>query len=233
MVFQKQTSLVGSGILEGFTDYHSHILPGVDDGIQTLGESLDTLDCLEKLGVKSIWLTPHVMEDIPNTSEKLRERFQLLLQYYSGGIALHLAAEYMLDNLFEERLASEDLLPIGKAQKHLLVETSYFNPPMGLNNILLRIKAKGYIPVLAHPERYTYMNEKDYWRLKGMNVRFQLNLLSLIGAYGPEVRGKEEWLLKNGYYQLCGTDIHSLKLWKESVMKKEYREMSLECCKAS
>ena len=218
--FKKQTSLVGSGILEGFTDYHSHILPWVDDGIQTLDESLDTLDCLEKLGVKSIWLTPHVMEDIPNTSEKLRERFQLLLQYYSGGIALHLAAEYMLDNLFEERLASEDLLPIGKAQKHLLVETSYFNPPMGLNNILLRIKAKGYIPVLAHPERYTYMNEKDYWRLKGMNVRFQLNLLSLIGAYGPEVRGKAEWLLKNGYYQLCGTDIHSLTLWKESVMKK-------------
>lgn len=102
----------------------------------------------------------------------------------------------------------------------MLVETSYFNPPMGLNNILLRIKAKGYIPVLAHPERYTYMNEKDYWRLKGMNVRFQLNLLSLIGAYGPEVRGKAEWLLKNGYYQLCGTDIHSLTLWKESVMKK-------------
>ena len=68
---------MGSGILEGFTDYHSHILPGVDDGIRTLGESLDTLDCLEKLGVKSIWLTPHVMEDIPNTSEKLRERFQL------------------------------------------------------------------------------------------------------------------------------------------------------------
>lgn len=67
---------------------------------------------------------------------------------------------------------------------------------MGLNNILLRIKAKGYIPVLAHPERYTYMNEKDYWRLKGMNVRFQLNLLSLVGAYGPEVRGKAEWLLK-------------------------------------
>ena len=169
--FKKQTSLVGSGILEGFTDYHSHILPGVDDGVQTLDESLYVLDCLEKLGVQSIWLTPHIMEDFPNTSEKLRERFQLLLQYYSGGIALHLAAEYMLDNLFEERLASEDLLPIGKAQKHLLVETSYFNPPMGLNNILLRIKAKGYIPVLAHPERYTYINETDYWRLKGMNVK--------------------------------------------------------------
>lgn len=219
--FKKRTSLAGSGILEGFTDYHSHVLPGVDDGIQTLEESLKALDYLEKLGVKSIWLTPHIMEEIPNTSEKLKERFQRLLQHYSGGIALHLAAEYMLDSLFEECLDTEDLLPIGKDQKHLLVETSYFNPPMGLNNILLRIKAKGYIPVLAHPERYTYMNKNDYRRLKGLDIGFQLNLLSLIGAYGPEVRGKTEWLLKNGYYQLCGSDIHRLPFWKESVTKKK------------
>ena len=106
--FKKQTSLVGSGILEGFTDYHSHILPGVDDGVQTLDESLYVLDCLEKLGVQSIWLTPHIMEDFPNTSEKLRERFQLLLQYYSGGIALHLAAEYMLDCLLYTSDAADE-----------------------------------------------------------------------------------------------------------------------------
>lgn len=219
--FKKRTSLAGSGILEGFTDYHSHVLPGVDDGIELLDGALETLEWFEKLGVKSIWLTPHIMEEIPNTSKKLKERFQFLLQHYSGGMALHLAAEYMLDNLFEERLATEDLLPIGEAQKHLLVETSYFNPPMGLNNILLRIKAKGYIPILAHPERYTYMNENDYWRLKGLEIGFQLNLLSLIGAYGPEVQGKAEWLLKNGYYQLCGSDIHRLPFWKESFTKKK------------
>ena len=213
--FKKQTSLVGSGILEGFTDYHSHILPGVDDGIQTLGESLDTLDCLEKLGVKSIWLTPHVMEDIPNTSEKLRERFQLLLQYYSGGIALHLAAEYMLDNLFEERLASEDLLPIGKAQKHLLVETSYFNPPMDLYDILKQIQQKGYYPLLAHPERYEYMTMKDYKALKDANVVFQLNLPALGGMYGKGVQQKAGTLLKAGAYDRIGCDIHSIDFYQD------------------
>ena len=62
--------------------------------------------------------------------------------------------------------------------------------------------------------RYSFLHNTFFPKLKAMN------LLSLIGAYGPEVRGKEEWLLKNGYYQLCGTDIHSLKLLKESVMKK-------------
>ena len=213
--FKKQTSLVGSGILEGFTDYHSHILHGVDDGIQTLGESLDTLDCLEKLGVKSIWLTPHVMEDIPNTSEKLRERFQLLLQYYSGGIALHLAAEYMLDNLFEERLASEDLLPIGKAQKHLLVETSYFNPPMDLYDILKQIQQKGYYPLLAHPERYEYMTMKDYKALKDANVVFQLNLPALGGMYGKGVQQKAGTLLKAGAYDRIGCDIHSIDFYQD------------------
>lgn len=160
------------------------------------------------------------MEDILSTNEKLRERFQLLPQYYSGGITLHLAAEHMLDNLFEERPASESLLSIGKVQKYLLVGTSYSNPPMGSSNILSWIKAKGYIPILAHPERYTYMNGKNCWRLKGTNVRFQLNLPSSIGAYGPGVRDKKEWLLKNGYYRPCGADIYSLKPWKESVMKR-------------
>lgn len=67
---------------------------------------------------------------------------------------------------------------------------------MGLNNILLRIKSKGYTPVLAHPERYNYMEESDYRQLKGLSVKFQLNLFSLVGAYGTEVRKKARWLMK-------------------------------------
>ena len=208
--FRKKQTLEESGFFCGFTDWHCHILPGVDDGVQTMDEALQILTEYERLGVKEVWLTPHIMEDIPNSTEKLRGRFAELKATYQGSIVLNLASENMLDNLFEERLEKNDLLPIGKDGKHLLVETSYFNPPMGLNNILLRIKAKGYYPVLAHPERYMYMNEHEYQRLKSMNVEFQLNQFSLFGLYGKEVQKRAKMLQKQGMYNYIGTDLHSI-----------------------
>lgn len=206
--FKKRISLKDSGIFDGFTDWHSHILPGVDDGVQTMEESLEILRLYEELGVKSVWLTPHIMEDIPNTTVHLRERFAELQAAYKGNVKLHLAAENMLDNLFEERLEKNDLLPLGENGDHLLVETSYFNPPMGLNNILLRIKAKGYYPLLAHPERYIYMGESDYQRLKDMGVKFQLNLPSIVGMYDDRIKKKAMLLLNEKVITCMGTDIH-------------------------
>ncbi len=200
------------GLFNGFTDYHSHILPGVDDGVETIEESLKVLRLYEGFGVKAVWCTPHIMEDIPNTTSHLKERFAELQNAYSGNIQLHIAAEYMLDALFEERLEKNDLLPLGEKGNLLLVETSYFNPPMGLQNILLRIKAKGYYPVLAHPERYIYMSEDDYQELKQMGVRLQLNLFSLAGIYGKTVQKKAEWLRKEGLYDLQGSDLHSVDI---------------------
>ena len=216
--FRKCIPLKDSGIFEGFTDWHSHILPGVDDGVRTVEEALEILRLYEELGVKAVWLTPHIMEDIPNTTAHLRERFAELQATYTGPITLHLAAENMLDNLFEERLEKNDLLPLGENGDHLLVETSYFSPPMGLSNILLRIKAKGYYPVLAHPERYVYMDESDYRQLKDLNVKFQLNLFSLTGAYGTEIRKKAGWLLKEGLYYLLGTDTHNCRLYETMIL---------------
>lgn len=168
--FRKKTTLEENGFFQGFTDWHSHILPGVDDGVQTMEEALQILAEYDRLGVKEVWLTPHIMEDMPNTTEHLREKFTELQVSYEGNVKLHLAAENMLDSLFEERLEKNDLLPLGKRGDHLLVETSYFNPPMGLSNILLRIKIKGYYPVLAHPERYVYMSEPDYQQLKDLSL---------------------------------------------------------------
>ena len=187
-------------------------------------ESLKILSSYEHHGIKEVWLTPHIMEDIPNSTAQLRTRYSELTTAYSGPIILHLASENMLDNLFEERLQQGDLLPIGDDGRQLLVETSYFNPPYGLHDILKRIKSKGYFPVLAHPERYIYMGQKDYQQLKQLDVAFQLNLPSLAGAYGKEAKRKARWLLEKGYYQYIGTDTHRSSSWEVIVQKQEIQK---------
>ena len=199
---------MSSRIPEMITDFHSHILPGVDDGVRTMEESLSILQGMEEIGITDLWLTPHIMEDIPNTTADLKERFALLKEQNPTRIRLNLAAEYMMDPLFEERLEKGDLLPLGKDANHLLVETSYFNPPMDLWGLLERIRKKGYYPVLAHPERYVYMEKRDYRRLTEMGVMLQLNIGSLSEVYGKEAYRKAKWMLRKRMYSLFGSDLH-------------------------
>lgn len=212
-LFNKKVKLTDSNLLDGFTDWHSHILPGVDDGFKEMKDSLEAIKKFEGLGVKRIWLTPHVMEDYPNTPEKLMERYEELKQAYDGNVELRLASENMLDSLFEERLQEDNFLPIGDDGKMLLVETSYFNPPYGMEDMIDELKKKGYTPLLAHPERYRYMEEQDYinWREKG--VKFQINYLSLAGGYGDTAKKKAEWLIKKGMVEASGSDLHRIEFF--------------------
>ena len=441
--FSKKTTIAASGILQGATDHHSHILPGVDDGVESMDEALRILATYEAAGIKTLWLTPHIMEDIPNTPQKLKARFLELKAAYTGNITLHLAAEYMIDNhlrkLLQEtnklRPASEgvvlpeafqetpprfrgevvedrrgeknpkeypfettegtktkncpscvrgtsitsdaegvetnklrpasggrwheqsevtegskttkehpfgttegsktkncpssrgtsitsdaegvetnklrpasggrwheqsevtegsktpkeypfettegtktkncpsyvrgtsntgniaqevqdnnnspsskreypqgegvekksiaegvELLPIGSKGNHLLVETSYYNPPMRFRETLRQIKSLGYHPLLAHPERYMYMDNDEYRELHNEGVRFQLNLPSLCGAYGNTVKKRALWLLKNGLYDAIGSDTHCEDaiefITKCKLGKKEVEQVS-------
>lgn len=218
-------------MLSGLTDWHTHLLPGVDDGFKTMEESLEALRHFDAQGVDTVWLTPHIMEDYPNTTDKLRSRFEELQKAWTGNLKLRLASENMLDPLFEERLAAADLLPIGENADHLLVETSYFSAPMGFDDMIDSIMKAGYYPLLAHPERYTYMNEADYIRLHDKGVKMQLNYVSLVGGYGETARKKSVWLLKNGYIDVVGSDMHRLKsnqtLIAQKPAKKEHLDLLL------
>lgn len=215
-------------MFKGMTDWHSHVLPGVDDGIPEMEKSLEVLARYEELGIKKLWLTPHIMEDYANEPSRLREGFDRLREAYSGGIELRLAAENMLDTLFEERLEERNLLPIGDNGTHLLVETSYFNPPYGMDDMLSKISYTGLVPLLAHPERYRYMVEKDYWKLKEQGVAFQMNYLSLVGGYGEMARKKAEWLLKEDLIDVVGSDVHKLAFVNELIEKSPSKKAYLE-----
>lgn len=208
-LFSKKSTLKEIGFFEGFTDHHSHVLPGVDDGIKKIEHSLKVLAYYESLGVKALWCTPHIFEDLPNESSFLKERFATLRETYKGPIELHLAAEYMMDNEFQVRLSNNDLLPIGAEKDHLLVETTYVHAPENLGEIFDQIKAKGYYPILAHPERYRYMGKDDYRKWKEQDIKFQMNYTALGGFYGKDVQEKAIWLLENDMYNICGGDLHS------------------------
>ena len=189
--FSSRTSLADSGLLKDFTDNHSHVLFGVDDGVGTLDESLKILSFMENAGVSTLWCTPHIMEDVPNRTEDLRIRFNELKSAWKGGIELKLSSENMIDNLFMERLKNRDFLTHG--DNRLLVETSTWAPPIEFWDIIDSIVVAGYVPLIAHPERYRYMKLEDYQKLRDMGAEFQLNLPSILGEMSLHGKPRRCW----------------------------------------
>ncbi|MCD8386513.1 MAG: capsular biosynthesis protein [Bacteroidales bacterium] len=228
LFFSKKYTLEDSGLLKDATDWHCHLLPGVDDGVQELEETLAILADYDRLGVAHVWFTPHVMEDVPNSPATLQPKFEQVKAAYNGNVKLHLAAENMLDNLFDERLAKKEVAPIGERGDHLLVETSYFTPPFDMDDKLVRVKSAGFFPLLAHPERYVYMDQKDYDRLKKDEIKFQLNLYSLVGLYGPAAQEKARKLLKKGYYNAIGSDTHRHRQLLAALGKKSLSSAEID-----
>lgn len=166
-----------------------------------------------KSGVRQLCATSHVREQWPNAAEMLREKFaELVARKDRAGMAdmqLHLAAEYMLDDAFFALLRKGDLLPL--PGNLLLVEISYYAPPLNLHDMLFEITTHGYTPLIAHPERYNFFHRspKQYAAFKERGYPFQLDLLSLQGSYGKSVQKSALMLLEKGYIDYVGSDMHS------------------------
>jgi tyrosine-protein phosphatase YwqE len=218
--FSNSVSLTETDFFKGWTDCHSHFLWGVDDGIQTEQETLDALRYYESLGIECVCFTPHIMNDLhANTADALQQRFAQLQQNYHGSLRLQLGAEYMLDEGFEKHVDCGPLLTV--MGTCVLVETFSQSPPLELRQIIFRLQNQNHNVLMAHPERYRYSTLDCCKRLKDMGVLLQLNLLSLLGAYGNIVRQKATKLLTAGLYDCVGSDLHNLNVHRQFYEKRE------------
>lgn len=210
--FLKQKPYLKDLLSDNFIDIHSHLLPGIDDGAKTITDTVRLIKALKKIGVSQFVTTPHISHYIWNNSPKAvcdnHYETTLLLSENNIKDPFKAAAEYFMDDWFEKHFKTEKLLPL--KDNYILVEMSYMNAPIQLYKILFDLQVAGYIPVLAHPERYLFYhkNFNEYERLKKAGCLFQLNLLAVVGYYGEEIAKISEQLLKKGMYDFVGTDVH-------------------------
>jgi len=220
-----------SSLLE--VDMHSHILPGIDDGAKDVATSLQLIDGLIAMGYKELIASPHIMSDLyPNTEETITAAYHQLkaaMDQRGYTIPLSFAAEYLIDEAFEAKIAEGPLLTFGN--NYVLVETMFRDLPPNLTQALFELETHDYQPVLAHPERYHYLDKKftALEPFKERNCLLQLNILSLTGYYGPKEKEMAEALLDAGMVDLLGTDLHHSRhlrnLQQFSVSKKIARQL--------
>lgn len=194
-------------------DMHSHILPGLDDGTDTLEMALEMVADLKQKGYRKLIMTPHIMGDFfKNTPDGIQEKLELLraaVKKNNWNIQLECAAEYYLDEWFLQKIAApQPLLTFGN--KYLLFETSYINEPLHFKEAVFNLKSAGYKPVLAHPERYTYLYGRfeELERIYETGVLFQINLNSLAGYYSETAKQVAEKLVDKKLVHFVGTDAH-------------------------
>ena len=196
-------------------DLHSHLIPGIDDGSKNMEESLVLLRGLEALGYEKVITTPHIMADVYRNTPKIIKEGLVTLQEVAKAegiqVKIEAAAEYYLDEGFYAHLHSGEVMSINN--KYLLFETSYVSKPLKTEEIIFEIFAAGYIPLMAHPERYRYVADplKEYSRFKELGVLFQADLNSFGGYYGKSAKKNVDFLSKHGMIDFMGSDLHHTK----------------------
>jgi protein-tyrosine phosphatase len=194
-------------------DLHSHVLPGIDDGAQTPGESIVLIKKMMELGIKKIIATPHIMADYyKNTPGTINDALNILkaeLKKENITINIEAAAEHYFDETFEERVNDNRLMIMG--DNYVLFEFSFISQPLNAIAVIQKLNDLGYKPILAHPERYPYLDIEQLKRLHSWGVLFQLNTISLTGYYGNEAKKIAESLIDNQLVDFISSDMHHLR----------------------
>lgn len=226
--FKKET-VIGPALE---VDIHSHLLPGIDDGAKSLEEAERIIVSFSKLGYRKLVTTPHIMSDAyQNTPHIIHEKLALLnahLHRQNITVEVEAAAEYYVDEKLLKMLASDEpLLTFGN--RYLLFETNFMNEPFNLKEFIFNATTKGYKPVLAHPERYLYLqdNLSKAEDLLNRGVLFQVNISSLTGLYSKMAQLTAHKLIDRGWIHWLGSDCHQLQhvaLIEEARRSKYFRK---------
>lgn len=197
-------------------DIHSHLIPGIDDGVKTMDDSIFLLWGLEALGFKKIITSPHVMADGYNNSPQTilsgRDAVREAIKANKINLEFDATAEYNIDEAMYERIEKKELLPFGR--NYIMVEMPFLAKPPIMGDIMYKLQTAGYNVILAHPERYSYFHENDfsaYYSLKDRNLLFQINIGSLSGIYGKAAKYTAEKMINEHMVDFTGTDMHGQK----------------------
>jgi len=194
-------------------DMHSHVLPGIDDGAKTPEESITLVRKMMDLGIKKIIATPHIMADYyRNTPETINNALAILkaeLVKEKIDIVVEAAAEHYFDETFETRVNNRELMILG--DNYVLFEFSFINQPPNVVPVVQKLKDLGYKPILAHPERYPYLEIDQFKTLHDWGCFFQLNTISLTGYYGREAKKLAESLIDAQLVDFISSDMHHVR----------------------
>ena len=194
-------------------DMHSHVLPGIDDGAQTPQDSVALIRRMMTVGIKKIIATPHIMADYyKNTAETINGALEILkteLVKENIDIVIEAAAEHYFDESFENRVNEGKLMTMG--DNYVLFEFSFISPPPTVIPMVQKLIALGYKPILAHPERYPYMDIEQLQMFRGQGLLLQLNTISLTGYYGKEAKKMAESLIDAQLVDFISSDMHHLR----------------------
>ncbi len=197
-------------------DFHSHILPGIDDGARTVEESVQIVTEMVGWGFERIYCTPHITKKYRNTKKDIKEKFDILRNTLNDrkiDIELRMSAEYRLNpETWHDILKERELMPI--EDKYILMEFP-INDPSDMGDInpieeFRKVISLGLTPILPHPERYFYLSHDRLMEYVDAGVMIQSNYGSLAGVYGNDVKERATSLIDEGTVSFLATDMHNM-----------------------
>jgi protein-tyrosine phosphatase len=198
--------------MTGLVDLHSHHLPGLDDGPKSLEASVDQVRRLGALGYGTLCTTPHVIQgSYEYGRERLEPAIALLQEAVGAAPEVRLGAEHRFDGRFLELLEADELIPLGGVGRTVLVEFAWPKLPPTILEVLYRIQLKGYVALMAHPDRYQN-DDADFARLATWVDRgglLQVELGSLVGRYGSDAKDACKRLLGEDLVAVAAGDVHA------------------------